>query len=202
MKDAIMIVGAGGHGRVTADVAALCGYTAIGFLDDAENTSVPLAGKVSDYRKFIDTHCFIVAIGDNSVREKITRELIDGGAEIATLIHPTAVIGSRVRIGKGTVIMANSVVNTGTSIGKGVILNTCCSVDHDCKIGDFSHVSVGAHLAGTVILGNRTMIATGASVINNVSVCDNCLIGAGSVVIKSVSAPGTYVGVPARFLHG
>lgn len=202
MKNALMIVGAGGHGRVTADMAALCGYRTIEFLDDAENQPIPLAGKVNDYEKFTDTHDFIVAVGDNAVRERLTNELIAGGAELASLIHPSAVIGSGIHIGKGTVILANSVVNTGTFIGNGVILNTACSVDHDCVIGDFAHVSVGAHLAGTVIIGKRTMIAAGATVINSLSVCDDCLIGAGTVVIRPISTPGTYVGVPARFLHG
>lgn len=193
----LVIIGAGGHGRVVADIARLNGYEDIIFLDDAD---VPLAsGRVSEYVKYADAD-FIVAIGNNHIREKIQTMLCEHGCHIVTLIHPNAVISSDVKIGTGTVVMAGAVINTGARIGNGVILNTCCSVDHDCVIADYCHISIGAHLAGSVTVGKQSIICAGATVINNVSICDECVIGAGAVVVKNIYEKGTYVGVPAREL--
>lgn len=195
----LIIIGAGGHGRVVADIAKLNGYADIVFLDDADVPAV--SGKVSNYVQYIGNADFIVAIGNGKVREKIQTMLEDNGCTITTLIHPNAVIGGNVEIGKGSVAMAGAVVNTGSRIGQGVILNTCCSVDHDSVIGDYCHISVGAHLAGSVIVGRQSFICAGATVINNISICDECVIGAGAVVVKNIEKSGTYVGVPARYIE-
>lgn len=193
----LVIIGAGGHGRVVADIARLNGYEDSIFLDDAD---VPLAsGRVSDYVKYTDAD-FIVAIGSNHIRAKMQRILVGNDCKVVTLIHPNAVIGSDVKVGAGTVVMAGAVVNTGARIGDGVILNTCCSVDHDCVIEDYCHVSVGAHLAGSVTVGKKAFVCAGATVINNVEICDECVIGAGAVVVKNIEKSGTYVGVPAKAL--
>lgn len=192
-----MIIGAGGHGKVIADIALLNGYKKVEFLDDAVNTAVPTVGTVADYERFVATHDFVVGIGNNAIRKRVMQRLTDSGASVVSLIHPRATIGSDVCIGQGTVVMAGSVINASTVVGDGVIINTCSSVDHDCTVGDFTHVSVGAHVAGTVTVGPGTMIGAGATVINNLSVCADCMIGAGAVVVKDIKEAGTYVGVPA-----
>lgn len=195
----LVIIGAGGHGRVAADIARLNGYDDIIYLDDAD---VPLAsGKVSDYVRYIGIADFIIAIGNNRIRERIQTMLMNSGGHVVTLIHPNAVIGSDVEIGTGTVVMAGIVVNTGARIGEGVILNTCCSVDHDCRVEDYCHISVGAHLAGSVTVGRLCFVCAGATVINNIAICDECVISAGAVVVRNIERAGTYIGVPAKEIH-
>ncbi len=195
----LVIIGAGGHGRVVADIARLRGYKEICFLDD--DIKNPLAvGKVDDYVNHIADSEFFVAVGNNIIREKISVEISEKGGIIANLIHPSAVIANDVKSGRGIAVMAGAVVNTGAEIGDGCILNTACSVDHDCKIGKFVHVSVGAHLAGTVNVGDRTFICAGATVINNINIVSDCIVGAGAVVVKNLEQKGTYMGVPARLL--
>ena len=191
----IVIIGAGGHGRVVADIARACGYKEIIFLDDAE--TLLATGKVSDYKKYKADSDFIIAIGNNVVREKIQNQLLKENCEVISLIHPSSVIGSDVEIGIGTVVMAGTVINTGTRIGSGVIINTSSSVDHDCVIEDYVHISVGAHLAGTVIVGKQTMIGAGTTVINNKVICGKCILGAGSLITKNIDIEGVYIGVPA-----
>lgn len=192
----IIIIGAGGHGRVVSETAKLNGYEVIGFLDDADNQTT--VGKVADFIKYICDFDFIVAIGNNKVRMRIQSELIKRGANVVSLIHPNTTVSESASIGKGTVVMAGAVINAGAVIGNGAIINTCASVDHDCRIGNFSHISVGARICGTVGIGDCTWIGAGATVINNIRICDECLIGAGAVVIKNIDKNGTYVGVPAR----
>lgn len=200
MMEKLIIVGASGHGKVVADIAAFCGWPEIVFLDDDETiedcSGYPIVGTTKD----IDNQegCFVVAIGNVKTRQLIQQRIEESGKQVATLVHPNAVIGSNVTIDAGTVVMAGAVINPDTSIGKGCIVNTCSSVDHDCVVGDYVHVSVGSHLAGTVHVGDRTWIGIGVVVSNNLEICSDCMIGAGAVVVNNIEEAGTYVGVPAR----
>lgn len=201
----LIIIGASGHGKVVADIALKTDrYKDIYFLDDnlevKECMGFPVVGTLDEIHKWVDKAEYIVAIGKSDVREKITIQLKDSDAQIATLIHPKASIGMNVQIGSGTVVMAGAVINPGTRIGEGVIINTSSSVDHDNEIGDYCHISVGAHLAGTVHVGKHTWIGAGTTVINDLSICEGCMVGAGAVVIKDIEESGTYVGVPAKRL--
>ena len=200
--DTLIIIGAGGHGRVAADIAMLTGWKRIHFLDD--DPAVRTCGGydvIGDHFYAVahpDEADYFVAVGNSHIREMLTGQLSDAGICPVSLIHPSAVIGSQVAIGAGSILMPNSVVNTGSVIGCGVIINTAATADHDNRIGDYAHISVGSHLAGTVDIGRHTWIGVGASVINNLSICEECMIGAGAVVVKNIEVPGTYVGVPAR----
>lgn len=201
----LIIIGASGHGKVIADIARLNSYTDIAFLDDDRSKSdcngYPVIGSVADAQMFSDSS-FIVAIGNAKVREQIQKSLINKGLSVVTLVHPKAVIGEKVNIGIGSVIMAGAVINSATNIGEGCIINTCASVDHDCNIADYVHVSVGSHIAGTVSIGERTWIGIGATISNNISITSDCMIGAGAVVIKSICTQGTYIGIPAENIKG
>lgn len=191
----LIIIGASGHGKVISDIAVKLGYEDIVFLDDDDSikecAGFPVVGKTSEAKNIEGDK--IVAIGNPSIRGRIQE-----GLSPVTLIHPAAVIGRRVNIGEGTVVMAGAIVNSDTTIGKGCIINTSSSVDHDCSIGDYVHIAVGSHVCGTVQIGNNTWIGAGSTVINNVNICDSCMIGAGAVVVKDIIEPGTYIGVPAR----
>lgn len=199
MKKSIVIIGAGGHGKVIADIVLSSGDIVTGFLDDdCKEKSIcgfPVLGRISDYVEYKDHSMFVVAIGNAKIREKIVSELSD--VNWYTAIHPTAVVSRMAtNIGCGTVIMANAVVNPGASIGKHCIINTAAVVEHDNVIEDYVHISVGAKIAGTVHIGKRTWIGIGATAKNNISICDDCMIGAGGVVVKDILIPGTYIGVP------
>lgn len=199
MNKKVVIIGAGGHGRVVADIAESCGDTVLGFLDDSEtpNNKVNVIGKSDNAIKYCDGETYLfVAVGNCDVRKKVFNSLPN--AKWYTAIHPSAVISPSATIGEGTCVMPNTAVNNSAVIGKGVIVNTCASVDHDCVIGDFVHIACGVHIAGTVTVGDRTWIGIGSSVSNNLSIGSDIMIGAGTVVVKDISEKGTYVGVPAK----
>lgn len=188
----VVIIGAGGHGRVVADIIDACGDRFIGFLDD--NTSImDSIGQINDYKKF-DAE-FIVAIGNSKIREKIANDL---NCKWYTAIHPSAIVSKSVKIGEGTVVMPNVVINSNTVIGKHCIINSGAIVEHDNIIEDYAHISVGAKLGGTVHIGRSTWVGIGAVVKNNIMICSNTIIGAGAVVVKDIIDSKTYIGVPAR----
>jgi sugar O-acyltransferase (sialic acid O-acetyltransferase NeuD family) len=198
-----LILGASGHGRVVADIASrLNRYEQIAFLDDDEGkTSAldhPVLGTVATVDRYLEDFDVFVAVGDNQVRQRLQLGLQARSASLATLVHPSAVLGSQVSLGAGTAVMAGAVINCGSVVGRGCIINTSASLDHDNVLEDFVHISPGAHLAGTVHVGEGTWIGIGACVINNLRLAGGCRIGAGAVVISDIVERGTYVGIPAR----
>lgn len=149
----------------------------------------------------IDEYEIFVGIGDNNTRQRIYENLETAGVHIPVLVHPSAVIGDQVEIGKGTVVMAGAVINCCTNIGKGCIINTGSTIDHDNCIEDYVHISPGVHLAGSVRIGHGSWIGIGSVVSNNIKIISGCKAGAGSVVIKDIIESGVYIGTPAKRLR-
>lgn len=164
MKPKIVIIGAGGHGKVVCDaIIAQNTYELIGFVD----TTLEIGEIVIGNYKIIETQnnifnlkgiaeYYIVAIGNNDVRAKIALEA-KSFFKPATIIHPSAIIGSDVTIAKGTVVLANSVINASSSIGENSIINTGNIIDHDCKIGNNVRLSIGT------LVGSNSEIGDGYS---------------------------------------
>lgn len=106
-RQRLILLGAGGQGRVVADIALHTGlYSEIGFLDDDQGVAdtglpFPLLGSFSEYGKWLGEADFAVAIGNNAVRETVQDRLTAAGASLATLIHPRAFVASRVTLGAG-----------------------------------------------------------------------------------------------------
>lgn len=191
MAKDIIVIGAGGHGKVIADIITACGDRFLGFLDD-DITKNPL-GKIADYEKYSDA-LFVIGIGNPEIRERVSKL----PCKWYTAVHPSAVVSPSAKIGEGTVIMPNAVVNADAKIGRHAIINSTAVVEHDNEIDDYAHISVGAKLGGTVKIGKRTHIGIGATVKNNTDICADCIIGAGAVVVKNIEKQGIYKGIPAR----
>lgn len=202
MPKNVVIIGAGGHAKVIADIITKSNDNVIGFLDDnldIQNKTIYLNKTVLGTTKDIDKYkeyYFVIGIGNNNIRENIANSY---DLKWYTAIHPNAIIANEVSIEEGSVAMAGSIINTGTKIGKHCIINTKSSLDHDNIIENYVHISPGATLAGTVHIKEKTWICAGATIINNIAIAKNNIIGAGSVVIKDINKEDSiYVGVPAR----
>ena len=196
MKD-VIIVGAGGHAKVIADIVLKSGDSIKGFFDNSGRTEFlgyPILGTEDVYEKYLDCY-FVIGIGNANVRKKMTNKMTK--AKWYTAIHPQAIISSiGCEIGEGTVVMANAVINSCAKVGKHCIINTLSVVEHDNVICDYVHISVGAKVAGSVTIGAKTWVGVGATVSNNITICNDCMIGAGAVVVEDINESGTYVGVP------
>ena len=164
----LIIIGMGGHSKVVTDIAILNGYKILGYLDDNEQIGgdrESYLGRIETLPSWAkDSISFVIAIGNNLVRKAIVEKYEGLNLDYVKLIHPAAIIGSKVEILSGTVVMPGAIINADTKIGQHVILNTAAVVDHDCVVGDFVHIAQGAVLAGGVVVESCGHVEVGVRV--------------------------------------
>lgn len=208
MSGALLVLGCGGHGRVVADVAAACGYDRIAFLDDAPQAlsappPFPLLGPLSLIAELREQWPkAIAAVGDNSVRYELFLKLAGLGFRTPSIVHPSAVVSRNACLGEGAFVAPAAAINIGARVGDAAIVNTGARIDHDCTIGVAVHIAPGATLSGGVTVGAKAWLGTGCCVRQGVTIGEGTIVGVGAAVVSDLAAATTYVGVPARALHG
>ena len=206
----VVIIGAGGHGRETAEILqrqyeASGTVQPIGFIDDNKALhgkrvgSLPILGDW-DWFEGVDRAeiAVICAIGSPKICKLLVERARRLELDLANAISPQAVISPAARLGMGLTIFPNVVINTDVAISDCCILNVSVTVSHDTVVGQYSNLNPAANLAGNVSIGEGCYIGMGAKVIQGIKVGDWAVIGAGSVVIRDVPREVTAVGVPAR----
>lgn len=189
MNDELVLLGAGGHAKVVADILDACDRVVLATLEaESENR----------FNRLL--HRAICAIGDNSVRQQVVARVStrwpDMVWEIA--LHPAATIADGVKIGSGTVIMPGVILNPGVSVDQHVIVNTGAVIDHDCEIGAFAHIGPGVACAGNVTIGERALVGVGSSIAPGMTIGSGATVGAGSVVVEDIPDGVTAFGSPCR----
>lgn len=207
-RERVLILGAGGHGRVVLDILLQAkSHDVVGFLDNNRSIhgrrvdGLPVVGSIVELGKHAaeaSASAAIVAIGDNGVRRGLARDVESAGLELVSAIHPTATLARNAMIGRNVVICAGVVVCAHCQVGDSVILNTGCIIDHQTMIGEGSHICPGARIAARVKVESGSFIGIGATIIPKITLGCECIVGAGSVVLEDVASLGTVVGVPAR----
>ncbi|MHA2052248.1 MAG: acetyltransferase [Candidatus Hodarchaeales archaeon] len=206
MSKKVVIVGAGGHGKVIADILELNDYEIIGFIYDdpkmkgAQVSGYNVLGSIDDLDSFSEAECGFVAQVDHEKRIKYIQILLSRGLELINAFHPTSVRSKHIKMGKGVCMMAGSIVNPGVTVGDGSIINTSATIDHDSTLGVCSHISPGAKIARNVEIGENSFIGTGAIINPNLKVGNNVIVGSGTVIINDIPDEATAVGNPAQVI--
>lgn len=191
----ITVYGASGHAKVVIDVIHSNQVVIAEVLDDnkAKDPILGYAVNTPENKAYQDV---VIAIGNNEIRRLIVETI--NASYVKALIHTTAIIGSDVTIGDGTVVMARTIINASVTIGMHCILNSGSIIEHDVTIDDFVHVSPGAIVTGGVHIGEGSQVGAGAVILPCIKIGKNVIIGAGAVVIKDVADNEVVVGNPAR----
>ncbi len=142
----------------------------------------------------------IIAIGDNTIRERIYNQIKDF-CNFETMQHYSAYVSRFTEIGVGTVIMPKVCINAEVKIGNHCIINTAAVIEHECRIEDFVHISPNASLAGNIIIKKGAHVGLGANILQGITVGENAVIGAGAVVLEDVPDNTIVVGNPARIIR-
>ena len=212
MAEPLVIVGAGGFGRETLDVAEAMNAAAtgepvweiLGVVDDSpselnlerlRDRGVPFLGALEDLPS---NAAVAIGVGSPQTRRGIAERLAGPGSSFATLIHPTAVIGSRSTLGEGSIVCALVSLGTNVTVGHQVHLNPGCVIGHDTELADFVSINPAAAISGDCRIGARTLIGVAGVVINQVTVGADAVVGGSACVVRDVPPGSTVKGVPAR----
>lgn len=204
----VIIYGASGQGRVTADLIRTMGkHDIFGFVDDDKSkTGILIDGvKVVGGRDILSTLCtkdkvqgVVLAVGDGNVRASLFELCRKTDLEIIGFIHPSAAVSPGAQIHPSAMVWPHAVINVGATIGMSTIVNSNSTVEHDVALGSFVHVAPGAILCGNCSVGDHTWIGAGAVILQGVRVGKSATIGAGSVVLADVPDDTTGFGVPFK----
>ena len=178
----IILVGYSGHGLVVADTALENSLNVIGYTEKSIKESNPfmleyLGNELNpEFKGWGLDVSFILGIGDNLLREKIYKYILNNGKKVISLIDSTSSISRFAVIGDGVFINRNVTINAFAKIGSNVILNTGCIVEHECEIHDNVHIAPGAVLAGNVKVGSGSFIGANAVIKQGVKIGKNVIL--------------------------
>ena len=198
----VVVIGAGGHGKVVVSALLAAGIRVPCVLDDdrekwgSEIFGVPVRGPVSN--EVEAGRLAVLGIGRNEDRKRFAET---SDLNWTTVVHPHAWVHPSVFLGAGTVVFAGAIVQPDTVIGRHVIVNTGALIDHDCEIGDYAHLAPGVKLSGGVRLDEGVFLGIGSCTIPGVNVGEWTTVGAGAAVVNDLPSEVIAVGVPARELE-
>lgn len=205
----LVVVGAGGHGREVLDVVEAVvaldpsHLELLGVVDDdpgphplLERRGIPVLGPLEALHE-LDA-AYALGIGDPILRRALDEQLTAQGLHAASLVHPTASVGSDTRLGPGLLLAAGARITTDVQTGRHVHVNVNASISHDCVLGDHVILNPGAVVTGSVTIGDGVMVGAGAVVRHGTTIGEDAVVGAGAVVVHDVAPRATVVGVPAR----
>lgn len=194
MPDLILLA-AGGHGRVVLDTLQRSGVSVAGIVDPGLGAGavvfgVPVLGG-DEWLERCDPAAVQLANGaglrpQRDVRRRLFEVWIGKGFDFVPVRHPSAIVSGASSLGAASQLLAGAIVQCGTTIGRNVVLNTRASVDHDCVVHDHAFLAPGAVLCGHVTVHEGALIGAGAVVLPGVTIGRNAQIAGGTVVSRDV----------------
>lgn len=188
----LVVYGAWYFGQVVQEAASITGWRVLGHIDPTPPDSI------DTLNAFPENAAVIVAVGDNDLRAAIQARLVAAGRELATVIHPQAVISPSAQIGAGVFIAELVAVRTNAILEDGVVLQAGSVVSHDCKIKAFASLGPNAACASKTTVGAATALGVGAVIAPGLNIGADCTIGAGAAVFRDTQPRHSLIGNPAR----
>lgn len=202
----VVIIGAGGQGRLIADALLSQGVPVRGFVDPGHEVGSLIAGiPVLGDDNWIANHPEVaVAIGVGATRDTSQREAMYKrftNHRIVGCMHSSALLGTATKVHGTAQIMANCLINHSSSIGENVVVHSGSIIEHDAVIEAHTYLSPRVTFCGTVHVGPRVFIGASSTIIQNISIGEGATIAAGSVVTHDVPPNSLVMGVPARIVE-
>jgi sugar O-acyltransferase (sialic acid O-acetyltransferase NeuD family) len=209
MIEDLIILGAGGTSREIADAVAAINrqetrWNLLGFLDDdpAKHgqfvSGHPVLGPISSAQQYPGR--FIAGVARAGDPDRRGRVVVASGLpreRFATIIHPSASVSSRARLGSGTAVLQSTAITVDTLIGDHALIHYNVSIAHDCVIEDFVTIAPGATVLGSVRVSEGSYLGARSVIMNGLTVNRGALVGIGAVVIADVPSGVTVFGNPA-----
>lgn len=210
----LVVVGAGGFGRETLDVVEAINrsspspaFEVLGVLDSSPSDAnlerlaargIAFLGGEDAWLKSGNRAGYLIGVGSPGARRKIDAKFSLAGLVAATVVHPTAILGSQVTTSEGVIICSGVQVSTNVRLGRHVHLNPNSTIGHDSVLADFVSVNPAAAVSGDVLVNSGVLVGAASVILQGLTVGENAVVGAGACVTKNTSANSVVKGVPAR----
>jgi len=212
MSRPLVVVGASGFGGESLDVVAAhnatrpdAAFEVLGVLDDGPSEDnlarlagrdVPYLGGIEDFLAGHEPIAYLLAIGSPKMRELLVARFDDAGWRAASVVHPSASVGTMTVWADGVVVCGGAQVSTNVRLGRHVHVNPNATIGHDSILESFVSINPAAIISGDVHVRSRTLIGAGAIVLQGLSIGADTTVGAGAVVTRTVPDGVVVKGVP------
>lgn len=210
MMSEIYILGVGRNTIVTIDLAEVCGYKVAGlyhYLDDRTGEDYfghKIIGCNEDlFGQDLTGKNFAVSVGENAIRAEIYQRLRDCGANLVTLVHPTAVVSKYSVLKDGVHVYAYAVVDPNVVVEEDSVISSKTSLLHGCRVGRHCFVAPDAVVGANTIMEDYSFVGLNATLVSNKAgqIGRGAVVGASAVVTRPVSDDAVVAGVPAREIN-
>ena len=176
-KEKLLLVGAGGFGRMVAEQAMLqynCAFVDDGQAVDTKICGIPVVGGIADLPELRnDYSLLVVGIGSNKFRAQIYGKAKKLGYSFPNIAAPSAYISPFAKLGGGCVVLQNACVQNGAVVGNGVLLNAGTEIHCDASVGDYALIYTNSVIRTGAAVGCYARIGSNATVCNNAIVPDD-----------------------------
>lgn len=214
MRKEIIIIGCGEHSKTVIDnVEQQNKYKIHGLVTNEESEldlkiyGYSVVCMENDLELYLSEHPEVegyflgvgVSSGDMKLRYRIYSK-IDVFLDAVNIIHPTAVISTHSKIGKGNIFEAYTKVANDVVIGNHCIFYSFTAINHNQQIGDNVLIGCNVSMAGKSV-GSHTIISDGSSIGFKKNVGRNCILGDGTLVTKDIPNNVIAYGNPAKIIR-
>lgn len=171
MASKLLLVGAGGFGRVALEHAVEqydCAFVDDGPALGTLVNGVAVIGRISDLQRLHDEAGYeqlVVTIGNNKLREELYNKAKAFGYSFPNIICTSAYVSRYAELGSGC-----------------VLLNPGVEVHHDSFVDDCSLIYTNSVVRTLAHVGKRVRIGSNVSISNNVNIADDSDIPNGTTL--------------------
>ena len=187
MTERLLIVGAGGFGRVVSEHAVKkyeCAFADDGYEIGTEICGIKVVGHIADLAVlFAKYKLLIVAIGNNSLRERIYREMEIIGFQFPNIVSENVYISPFAMVGQGCIFLNNVCVQNGSTVGNGVILNPGVEIHHGAKVEDYALIYTNSVIRTYATVGKRAKIGSNVTITNDVEIKAGAVVRDGAALL-------------------
>lgn len=146
-------------------------YLILGFLDDdLQKDTYSFYGykvlggtdKLEELNQKIPFHA-VIAIQNGEIRRKIVEAHPDF-EDWETIIHPTAVVASSTKVGKGSILFPQVTVSVDSYLGAFGLYYIHSTICNDCWIGNYVSVMANASISEHAEIGSGTLIKANSTI--------------------------------------
>ena len=172
----LLLIGAGGFGRMVAEQAMLqydCAFVDDGQAVGTEICGIPVVGGLADLPELRKEYgLLVVGIGNNQFRAQVYEKAKALGYAFPNIVAPSAYISLYAKLRCGCVVLQNACIQNGASVGDGALLNAGTEIHCDSVVGDYALVYTNSVVRTGATVGNFARIGSNCTISNNATVPD------------------------------